>query len=102
MAAGDQGVGEADEPGLLVGITRRLIRTAERDIVEADVLRLPVWQGELELLTTPATGRLWWRRPPVDHDSAPTTRSRGVGPVEVQLWHTITTIHDGFLGFLHC
>ena len=58
VAAGNQGVGEADEAGLLLGIVRGLIRAAGRDLGEANVLRLPVWQGELELLPTSAPGRL--------------------------------------------
>src|SRR5215212_10098992 len=52
VAAGDQGVGETDEAGLLLGIARGLIRTARSDLVEADVLRLPDRQGELETPTT--------------------------------------------------
>ena len=56
MAAGDQGVGETDEPCLLYGIARRFIGTTWSDLVEADMLRLPVKQGELEVLTTPSSG----------------------------------------------
>jgi hypothetical protein len=38
----DPNVGETDEPGLLLNITRRLIRAAGGDLVETDTLRLPV------------------------------------------------------------
>ena len=58
VLAGDQGVGEPDEASLLLSIARGLIRTAGRDLVEADVLLLPVRQRELELLPTPASARL--------------------------------------------
>jgi hypothetical protein len=54
VLAGDQGVGETDEPDLLILIARRLIDTAGRDLVEADTLRLPVRQRELETVTTPS------------------------------------------------
>ena len=57
VAAGDQGVGEPDELGLLGSIARGVIRTAGRDLVEVDLLRLPERQGELETLTaTPVDG----------------------------------------------
>ena len=59
VLARDQGVGEPDKPGLLLGITRGLVRTGRRDLVEADVLLLPVGQGKLELLTTPSCDGLW-------------------------------------------
>ena len=59
MAACDQGVGETDEPGLFLRITRGLIRAAGRDLVEADELLLPIRQGELALLTTPSFDGLW-------------------------------------------
>jgi hypothetical protein len=42
VATRDQDVGGADEPDLLGSIARRLILTAGRDLVEADMLRLPV------------------------------------------------------------
>lgn len=48
-----QRVGETDEARLLLGIARGIIRAVGRDFVEADVLLLPVGQGELELLPTP-------------------------------------------------
>ena len=51
VLARDQGVGEPDKPGLLLGITRGLVRTGRSDLVEANVLRLPVRQAQLELLT---------------------------------------------------
>jgi hypothetical protein len=54
VLARDQGVGEPDKPGLLLSITRGLVRTGRRDLVEANVLLLPVGQGELELLATPS------------------------------------------------
>ena len=59
VAAGNQGVGKTDEPDLLLSITRRFIGTARRDLVEADMLRLPVKQGELEILTTASSDGLW-------------------------------------------
>ena len=59
VLARDQGVGEPDKPGLLLTIMRELVRTGRRDLVEANVLRLPVRQGELELLTTPSCDGPW-------------------------------------------
>ena len=49
-----QGVGEADESDLLLSIERGLIDTAGRDLVEADMLRLPVRQRELETVSAPS------------------------------------------------
>ena len=54
MLAGDQSVGETDEPELLVSIARGLIRAAGRDLEEADMLRLPVGQRELETVSAPS------------------------------------------------
>ena|SRR5215216_1879037 len=59
VAAGDQGVGETDEAGLLLGIARGLILTARSDLGEPDVLRLPDRQGELETPTTTSFDGLW-------------------------------------------
>ena len=50
MVRGDQRVGEPDEQCLLGGIIWRLIRATGSDLVEANVLRLPVRQWELALL----------------------------------------------------
>ena len=54
MLAGDQCVGEADETELLLNIARGLIRAAGRYLEEADMLRLPVRQGELETVSAPS------------------------------------------------
>jgi hypothetical protein len=51
MLAGDQRIGEPDEPELLGSIARGLIGAAEGNLVEADVLRLPVRQGELKTVS---------------------------------------------------
>ena len=59
VAARDQGVGETDELGLLGGIAWGLVLTVGRDILEADMPRLPDRQGELETLTTPSFDGLW-------------------------------------------
>lgn len=59
MLARGQGVGETDEARLLLSIARGLIRTAGGDLVEADMLRLPVRQREPELPAMPAFGGLW-------------------------------------------
>ena len=74
MAAGGERIGETDELRLLGSITRGLIRTAGGDLMEADMLRLPDGQGELEALATPSFDGLRWRRPPVDDDPAHTSR----------------------------
>jgi len=76
VAAGDQSIGETDEPLLLLSITRGLIRTAGSDLVEADMLRLPDRQGELETPTTRSFDGPWWRRPPVDDDATHTARGK--------------------------
>ncbi len=52
MATGDERISETDESRLLVGIGRGLIRTAGGDFMEADMLRLPDGQRELEALAT--------------------------------------------------
>ncbi len=54
VATGDERIGETDEPRLLGGITRGLIRTAGGDLMGTDMLRLPVGQRELEALTAPS------------------------------------------------
>ncbi len=54
VATGDERISEADESRLLVGVARGLIRTAGGDLMEADMLRLPDGQRELEALTTPS------------------------------------------------
>ena len=59
MLTGNQRIGEPDEPELLGSIARGLIRAAEGNLVEADVLRLPVRQGELEPVSAPSFHRLW-------------------------------------------
>ncbi len=76
VAARDQGIGEPDEPGLLSVIARGCIRTAGRDLVKADMVRLPVGQRELETLPAAAFDGLWRRRPPVDDDPAYATMGR--------------------------
>jgi len=58
VLARDQSVGETDESGLLLGIARGFIRPAGRDLMEANMLRLPDRQGELETPTTPSFDRL--------------------------------------------
>ena len=59
VLARDQGVGEPDKPGLLLSITRGLVRTGRRDLAEANVLLLPVGEEKLELLATPSSDGLW-------------------------------------------
>ena len=56
MLAGDQRIGEPDEPELLGSIARGLIRAAGSDLEEADMLRLPVRQRELEAVSAPSLG----------------------------------------------
>ena len=59
MLAGDYRIGEANEPDLLLSIAWGLVYTAESDLGEADVLRLPVGQRELEARTTPSCDGRW-------------------------------------------
>ena len=72
MAASGERIGETDEPRLLLGIARGLVRPAGGDVLETDELRFPDGQRELEALTTPSFDGLRWRRPPVDDDPAHT------------------------------
>ncbi len=59
MLAGNQRIGEPDEPELLDSIARGLIRAAGGNLVEADVLRLPVGQGELKTISATSLHRRW-------------------------------------------
>jgi hypothetical protein len=68
VAARYQRVGGTDELSLLIRIARGLIRTAVRDRVKTNMLRLPVGQRELKTLATSTFDGLWRRRPPVDDD----------------------------------
>jgi hypothetical protein len=54
MLAGNQRIGETDEPELLLNIVWGLIGTTRSDLGETNVLGLPVRQRKLETLTTPS------------------------------------------------